>query len=240
MIVTYQENGFEVVLQRHHAKLSAGFMEELKWIQKDEHRLDLILAAGMHDNDYNEFRISGLLNAVGGPKDYKMEKFVEADCDRLLDEALATSQFIAVLIALHIQFVMRDISAKASRYCQTLEIRKEHWCKSIGLPIARMQRYYAMLQWCDAISLLLCQRSIPPEGRHLEISKGPDDISYFIYEAEAGHYIVDPWPFQERTFALKIEKRRLKDLKYKSDSSLRMALTSSAVIFEEIVFKSKP
>jgi hypothetical protein len=236
MIVTYLEEGFEAVLQRHHAHLAATLMSRLKWINEDPYQIDLILAAANHDNDYTEFRRNGLLNELGGPRDFKMETFNKADCQRLLDEAYAHSTFMAILIANHIQFVQRDLSAAAAKYCDTLEDPKRHWRKELGLSIATTDRYYAMLQWCDALSLLLCQRSIPPEGRSLEISDGPDGVTYFISAVEADGYVIDPWPFSTKEFTVAIERRLLKKLTFKNDKELQEALKASAVIVQQITF----
>ncbi len=43
MIVIYLENGFEAVLQRHHARLAASLLEKLEWIKVDPYKIDLIL-----------------------------------------------------------------------------------------------------------------------------------------------------------------------------------------------------
>lgn len=239
MIVTYLENGFEAVLQRHHAHLAASFMAELTWLTDDVHRVDLILAAAKHDDDYNEFRRSGLLNELGGPRDFKMETFNRQDCERLLEDALAHSRFIAILVAFHIQFVQYDISVEAAKFCDALEATKMQWCKDLGLSLDEMKKYYAMLQWCDALSLLVCQRRIPPEGRALEISKGPDGVPYFISAADEDCYLIDPWPFSTTDFSIRIERRSLAKLTFKRDSELQKMLKESDITIQHLVFSAK-
>jgi len=239
MIVIYLESGFEVVLQRHHARLAASLLKELEWIKGDPYKIDLILAAANHDNDYTEFRRKGLLNELGGPKDFKMETFNKADCERLLDEALSHSMFIAILVAFHIQFVQRNLSAAATKFCDALEIKKQQWCDEMDLSVTKMTRYYTILQWCDALSLLLCQRSIPPEGRTLEISDGPAGITYFISATDKDCYTIHPWPFTAAEFSVNVERRLLNKLKFRSDKELQDALIESSVIIQQITFAKK-
>ncbi|KGE12563.1 DUF3891 family protein [Sphingobacterium deserti] len=237
MIVTYLQNGFEAVLQRHHARLAASLMANLIWVKEDPNKIDLILAAANHDNDYTEFRREGLLNDLGGPKDFKMETFDKADCERLLDEANASSTFIAILIAFHMQFVQRGLSSAATRFCNALETSKQRWCKDVGLSMATMEKYYTMLQWCDALSLLICQRMVPPEGRSLAISDGPDGVTYFISAVHEDTYTIEPWPFAVDNFALAIERRLLDKLAFKSDRELQEALKISPVTVQHVAFE---
>lgn len=239
MIVIYLEKGFEVVLQRHHARLAASLMEKLEWIEANPYKVDLILAVADHDDDYTELRRKGMLNELGGPKDFKMETFNKADCERLLDEALSKSMFIAILIAFHIQFVQRNLSAAATKFCDALEIKKQHWCDQINFSLTEMNRYYTILQWCDALSLLVCQRSIPPEGRSLEISDGPEGVTYFISETDKDFYAIDPWPFTPTEFTINVERRMLNKLNFKNDKELQDALIDSSITFHQITFSKK-
>ncbi|GEM68001.1 hypothetical protein SMI01S_16070 [Sphingobacterium mizutaii NBRC 14946 = DSM 11724] len=236
MIVVYLEKGFEVVLQRHHARLAASLMEKLEWIKGDPYKIDLIMAAADHDDNYTEFRRKGILNEPGGPKDFTMETFDKANCQRLLDESLSQSIFIAILIACHIQFVKRNLSAAATRFCDALESKKQHWCNQIDLSINEMKTYYTILQWCDALSLLVCQRIIPPEGRSLEISAGPDGVPYFISARDKDCYTIDPWPFSEKDFTINVERRLLDKLKFRNDKELQDALFHSPITVQQITF----
>lgn len=239
MIVTYVENGFEAVLQRHHGRLAAALMAKLEWIKGDPFKVDLILAAANHDNDYTEFTREDLRNELGGPRDFKMETFNKADCERLLDEALAQSTFMAILIASHVQFVQRGLSAAATKFCDALDTLKQRWRKELGLSASLTDEYYAMLQWCDALSLLLCQRSVPPEGRALEISHGPDGTPYFISAKDDDCYAIHPWPFSTKSFTVSIERRLLKKLTFKNDKELQEALRGSPVIVEQVTFTAQ-
>ncbi len=187
-----------------------------------------------------EFRRDGLLNELGGPKDFKMETFNKADCERLLNEALSQSMFVAILVAFHIQFVQRDLSAAASKYCDSLEIKKQHWCDLMDLSLIEMQSYYTILQWCDALSLLICQRSIPPEGRSLEISDGPEGVTYFISATDKDCFTIDPWPFTLAEFTVNVERRLLNKLKFRNDKELQDALMDSFITIQQITFKKKP
>ncbi|WP_134088462.1 DUF3891 family protein [Olivibacter sp. XZL3] len=218
MIVTYKENGWDVILQRHHGKIAATLLNQLTWVKDDQRKLDLLLATAEHDDSANEFEKSNLITKTGGPIDFHMEMFSEELCDRLMKQAFTRGLFIVLLISCHIQFLYDGASPEATAYCRRLQLFQREWRRQLDVTEAAMRRYYTILQWCDAFSLILCQQQIPPEGRKLEISKGPEGESFSLFSLSDENYLsVEPWPFVSPSFTLNLEIRTLTSLSFKSD-----------------------
>lgn len=237
MIVRHHELGFSIVLQRHHARIAAILLHKLSWLIEDSHRADLLTITATHDNDYNEFRSQDLLAASGAPRDFTMAPFSKEKCDKLLEESLATGLFQAALSAEHMIFVHGQQSAEAEKYCANLRAEQKKWMSQLNLRREDLERYYTMLEWCDALSLILCQELVPPEARQLEISAGPDGTNYFIKSLEEGVYHIAPWPFTTSAFSFDMESRLLPKLSYRSDKELQTDLRLASVKLEKYTFK---
>ena len=138
--------------------------------------------------------------------------------------ALTKSRFIALLIGRHIQFT-HGSDPNAKPFITNQEIK---WIKKAGVTKKNVAMAYELLEFCDAFSLLIFQSQIPPEGRRVEISSGPDGTPYVLYQKEEA-IIVEPWPFAVDSFSITFEARMIKQLKFRSDAELRSKLKSSAV-----------
>jgi hypothetical protein len=101
---------------------------------------------------------------------------------------------------------------------------------------------YAIMQWCDALSLILCQRQLPTAGRAIEISRGPDGRRYDAIQREDAakddgsksgsactNLTVQPWPFQPSEFTVSIEASYLDQLTFKSNAELQAALRGARI-----------
>lgn len=237
MIVTYTDSGFEIVLQRHHGKLAGILLNQLEWLKTDPFKFDVLLATAEHDDAYNEFEVEGVISRLKGPKDFKMESFNRGRCDALLKKGFTKSLYLALLMSHHIQFLYAEESKESAAYCKSLQLLQQKWAKELGLKMDKVQTNYNILQWCNALSLILCQSQIPPEGRKLEISKGPQSRSYFIFsQPDDNRVSVDPWPFVDDDFELNLEFRVLPSLAYESDNTVRRALWDAPVHLRKISF----
>ncbi|QPH38935.1 DUF3891 family protein [Pedobacter endophyticus] len=92
-------------------------------------------------------------------------------------------------------------------------------------PGGRSDRFWNFVM---LFSLLICQSQIPPAGRRVEISSGPDGTSYFLHQKEAA-IIVELWPFEAERFSVSYEIRTIKQLGFGSDEEFRSQLKASAV-----------
>ncbi len=231
MIVNYKEDGWQIISQRAHGLLAGEICFNWNKKSRSERWFETIIAATEHDDVFNEFEDGELvLNENGGPVNFKMRAFEMDKCDRLIRQALSKSRFVALLISHHIQFLHADSEDKeAVKYCRNLNKSNKVWRSEIGVTEEDIQKAYAIIEWCDAFSLLICQQLIQPENRKIEISRGPDDLCYQLHAPQENVLCVDPWPFETSQFEVHYESRTLKQLKFESDQEFREILMKTPV-----------
>jgi len=105
--------------------------------------------------------------------------------------------------------------------------------------VAEAERDYRLLEWCDALSLLLCQHENQPEARSVEISNGTEDKSYQLIQLRAGVLTVEPWPFEAVSFELYFETRLIPQLMFKDATDFRSAFRAAKVSERRWLFEQK-
>ncbi|WP_221391737.1 DUF3891 family protein [Dyadobacter sp. NIV53] len=226
MIVNYLENGWQIISQRAHGLLAGEICFHWKKENRPERWLETIIATAGHDDVFNEFDSDNkLINENGGPVNFKSRKFEKQKCDELIGYALTKSRYIALLTSRHIRFLYGSSDYKAAKkYADNLQKQESVWKKEIGLNENELIHAYAILEWCDAFSLLICQQLIQPENRKIEISTGPDQQCYQLYSLDEKHLHVDPWPFESEQFEIRYESRTITQLQFKDVSEFRKIL----------------
>src|SRR5690606_22195810 len=142
-----------------------------------ERWVETLIATAAHDDASNEFDKEDLLEENGGPTNFKMVPFEKEYCDNLLKMALGKGRYIGLLISHHIRFLYgKDPAAKS--YCSDLRKKEKLWLSEAKATPTEISKSYQLLEFCDALSLLICQQLIQPEKRKIEISEGPDDKPY--------------------------------------------------------------
>jgi len=227
MIVSYEAQGWKIITQRAHGLLAGQICAHWKQTVQLEKWVEILIATAEHDDIFNEFERNPLIDGNGAPINFKETRF-DPDCStKLMDMALTKSRFIALLTARHIQFT-HGSDPLAKSFITNLKKQEPKWIKEAGVTKKSVATAYELLEFCDAFSLLICQSQIPPEGRRVEISSGPDGTPYTLYQKEEA-IIVEPWPFAVDSFSVTFEARTIKKLKFRSDEALRSKLKSSAV-----------
>ncbi|GGB84751.1 DUF3891 family protein [Dyadobacter sediminis] len=223
MIVNYQEKGWQIISQRAHGLLAGQFCFYWKNDMRPERWLETIIATTEHDDAFNEFvNDDNLINENGGPINFKMRVFEEAKCDELLQLALSKSRYIALLTSRHIQFLYQHSDQKDAReFCKMLEKWDRKWLKETGLKKEEITWAYAVLEWCDALSLLICQQLIQPENRKIEISGGPDNLQYQLWSKNESELTIEPWPFIKDSFTITYESKLVSKLTFKDVKEFR-------------------
>ena len=102
--------------------------------------------------------------------------------------------------------------------------------KETGVTEQEVSEAYAILQWCDALSLLICQQMVQPENRSIEISKGPDGRHYQLHASGENILTVEPWPFASDEFEIHYESRNIPQLVFKSEKIFREALINTVPV----------
>ncbi|MBC7971279.1 MAG: DUF3891 family protein, partial [Verrucomicrobia bacterium] len=83
------------------------------------------------------------------------------------------------------------------------------------------------MQWCDRLSLILCQHKLPMDERALEISKGPDGRRYNVIQHRSGLVTVTPWCFEDDRFTVNVETTSLSQVTFDDNESLVKTLKQS-------------
>ncbi|NIJ54443.1 DUF3891 family protein [Dyadobacter arcticus] len=228
MIVTYTEEGWSIILQRSHGLLAGQICGHWKRSKQPERWVETLIATAEHDDVSNELNSSDLLTQSGGPKNFKANKFNKEECDHLLARAIEKGLYVALLIARHVTFLYgKEPSAKT--YFAALKKREKEWIRQTKTTSEEIAASYELVEFCDAMSLLICQDLIQPEERKIEISTGPGGAHYELWKRDDQHLIVSPWPFEEDSFTANYETRSIAQLAFKNDTEFKEILESSEV-----------
>ncbi|HZH94973.1 MAG TPA: DUF3891 family protein, partial [Flavisolibacter sp.] len=163
---------------------------------------------------------------------FSMKNFEKNHCEKLAMLTITKSRYIALLTSMHMDFLYRKDekeSKEARDFLKEQRRLQAVWSKELGLSKDAAKRIYALLEWCDALSLLLCQYEIQPEQRAIEISTGPDDTVHHLLQHNDGSLTIDPWPFEENAFKVYFESRAIPQLQFKDSAEFRAAFLKAPV-----------
>jgi len=239
MIVNYTEGGWEIVTQRAHGLLAAQIAQQWKYSARTKRWTELLMAIAEHDDAQIELERDNLLTPEGGPLDFKMKVFEQRHCTQTMDFALSKSRYIALLCSMHLDFVYGAEClhhAQGRAFLQEQKKLQKRWQKELGMSLAEAQRDYRLLEWCDALSLLLCQRENQPEARAVEISKGPDNRNHQLMQLTDQTLTVRPWSFESSGFEVSFETRLIPQLAFKN-AGFRSAFLKAEVVEKRWTFK---
>lgn len=232
MIVNYAREGWEVITQRAHGLLEAQLGSQWKLKERPERWIETLLAIAEHDDAEVELEGDNLLTEQGGPLNFAMKIFELEHCERLSRFSLAKSRFIALLTSMHMEFLHRKEEAtneQARKFLSEQRKLQEEWRKDLNVEKEVAGKIYSFLEWCDAFSLLICQKQLQPEQRSIEISQGPNGDKYHLYQVDSNKLTIYPWPFELPSFKVYHETRLIKQLQFKDSEEFRQAFHKAAV-----------
>ena len=224
MIVTYKEDGWDVITQRAHGILAAQIGYHWKAKEQPARWCETVLAIAEHDDAEVELSGEKLLTATGGPLDYSMKTFDLAHCRMLSMLTMTKSSYISLLTSLHMDFLYaKDATSdpKAKAFLKEQKLYRSVLARRLKIHEADYKKLYSILEWCDALSLLLCKGLVQPEKRIIEISTGPDERVYHLQQISEGMLTIEPWPFDTKSLELYVEKRSIPKLSFASALEFR-------------------
>lgn len=232
MIVNYKDNGWEVITQRSHGLLAAQIAMQWKVKERPQRWTETVMAIAEHDDAEVELDGEALLTQTGGPLNFSMKTFDLAHCQKLAMLTLTKSRYIALLTSLHMDFLYRKEATEnkeAKLFLKEQQNKREEWRKELGVSNEALKKIYSLLEWCDALSLLLCQDQIQPEKRSIEISSGPGEVLYHLNQIGDNELTVHPWPFEDTPFTVYFECRTISQLQFKNAAEFRTAFLTAPV-----------
>lgn len=244
MIVNYTKEGWEIITQRAHGILAAQLGMNWKLKERPERWMETLLAIAEHDDAEVELEEDDLLTGQGGPLNFAMKSFDLQHCERLSRFSITKSRYIALLSSMHMEFLYKKEEKKnseAREFLKKQRLLQEEWLRELKLKKEDVEKTYSFLEWCDAFSLLICQKQLQPEKRSIEISQGPDGNQYQLYQVDDKKLTINPWPFELSAFTVYYESRLISQLQFKDSAEFRDAFHKAKVseIVWEIV-KVKP
>jgi hypothetical protein len=232
MIVNYIESGWEVITQRAHGIVAAELASHWKKNDRPVRWFETLLAIAEHDDAEVELDGEELITATGGPLNFAMKKFDLEHCLKLSKLTATKSRYIALLVSMHMEFLHKKeaaVNKEAAIFLKQQSELQKQWRQQLGIDEKEAKRVYYLLEFCDAFSLILCQKQLPPENRGIEISTGPDGNVYNVFQVGDATLTVKPWPFEEESFSIRYESRTINQLKFESSIEFRQAFTEAAI-----------
>lgn len=232
MIANLIETGWEVIYHRAHALLAAQIAGH--WHSKDrpERLIETVAAISHHDDLEREWEGNHLTEA-GAPLDFTLDKKTSIKKLReLTTNAQYRGRWVALLISMHVSFLNEGKRGESTELDNFLDEQKENqkkWIAELGITQKEANKAYAFMQWCDRLSLILCNHNLPAGERWLEISVGPDGKRYDVMQRSDGFVTVQPWPFEEEKFTVNVEACCLSQIKFDSNEELTKALQQAPI-----------
>ncbi|GAB3997125.1 hypothetical protein GCM10028807_41500 [Spirosoma daeguense] len=233
MIVRSKDFGWEVIHQQAHGLLALQLA--LHWApdKRPVNWAETLVALTEHDDGQDNWEGRHHLTQVGAPLDFNIQQYSVEQARRMVEIALEKSRWNALMVSMHASFLYEPLREDQKAMADFLDQQRQNqrdWLRTMKVTLAEARYAYAFLQWCDAFSLLLCQDLVPPGGRRLEISPGPDEIPYYVSQRDDHSLCVDPWPFEISSFVIGIEAFQLKQLTFESDKALYDAIQQADIL----------
>jgi hypothetical protein len=239
VIVNSTQNGWSIIYHRAHALLAAQLAGQ--WRRKNAPaRLYETLAAISHHDDLEREWEEDILTEAGTPLDFTLS--TETSLEKLATlakNARYRGRWVAMLISMHLSRlneVKRGSSKEFDQFLDGLLENQQRWRQELGIEKDEADAAYAFMQWCDRLSLILCQQELPADERFLEISKGPDGERYDIMQRQDQLVTVKPWPFEDDQFTVNVEAAQLSQVKFKNSAELSKALQNAPIEILEWTF----
>lgn len=251
MIVNQTETGWEIIYQRAHALLAGQIAAHWQVSQRPTRWFETLAAITQHDDSGREWEDEDQLTPAGAPMDFRLGGGPALVQPReVTTNAQYQGRWVALLTSMHMSFLyepMRDSDAEIAAFLDEQRANQERWRKELKVSKVEVNGAYAIMQWCDALSLILCQRQLPTGGRAIEISAGPDGTRYDAILQESDSVkgkaatdgskpgstqvtlTVQPWPFEDEEFSVSIEATYLDQLVFRSNAALQAALRAGKI-----------
>jgi hypothetical protein len=238
MIVNATSEGWEIFYHRAHALLAAQIGLHLAWQvgERPARMAETIAAIFQHDDLVLEWD-SELIGPAGTPLDFTLQAASQTKIDlepqtKLIEHAQYRGRWVAMLVSMHCCFLnapQAGESKEVAKFLKAQRAQQERWQRELGTTPAVAEQAYALMQWCDRLSLILCKRELPSRERWLEVSLGPDGRRYDARQRSDGTVEVQPWPFSTRAFTVDAEFVQLTQPAFKSNEDLIASLRAAPI-----------
>lgn len=242
MIVSQTDTGWQIINQQAHGLLAVQLALHWRTDRRPAHWVETLIALTEHDDGQDPWAGRNHLTTAGAPLHFQILDYSVDQCRQMIQIGLQKSRWNALMMSMHTSFLYepkRGDDKALDEFLDQQVTNQVAWRREVKATKADADFGYAFLQWCDALSLVLCMDQTPPEGRRLEVSKGPDNVPYYIFRHPEGSLGMDPWPFDTPTFEVHVETFQVAQLTFKNDRQLYNALQSSPVQLQLWTFSER-
>ncbi|HUQ68021.1 MAG TPA: DUF3891 family protein, partial [Planctomycetaceae bacterium] len=218
MIVRNVESGWEIVFQAAHALLAGRIAGQLRQHAKIRYWPETLAAIVDHDDHKEAFGKNVYLTELGAPKDFTQFRFTARErfeeVQRRIEQGYRKHRWIGLLAARHAKELYREqsVSKKLAALLKDQQSKRPSILADLQTSEAALEAAYAILQWCDRTSLILCQHALPAMHRRVEVASLGDRKKYEIWESGDRMVSVEPWPFVTESFDVSVEVRTIHQL----------------------------
>ena len=168
MIVNPTQNGWEIIYQPAHALLATKIAAQWRIDQRPERWIETLVALAQHDDEAGDWSDSAHLTEAGAPRDFGLSKKPSMTQPiMVINDLQSKGQWAALLISMHMVFLYGDCEGEEAAIATFLEEQREiqkQWRSALKVSKKEAEAAYALFQWCDRMSLILCRRELPEAG----------------------------------------------------------------------------
>lgn len=240
MIVNQTDTGWQIINQQAHGMLAVQAALQWQPDKRPVYWIETLIALTEHDDGQEPWEGRNHLTTAGAPLPFQIPEYSVEQCQNMIEIGLQKSRWNALMLSMHTTFLYepkRGTDKALDVFLEQQVGNQVKWRKQYKATKAEAAYAYAFVQWCDALSLVLCLDQVQPEGRQLEVSKGPDGVSYFIFQHPDTTLGINPWPFVEPTFTIHVETFTLPQLVFQDDTELYNAMQDAPMVLKEWVFR---
>jgi hypothetical protein len=239
MIVNPTPTGWQIVYQQAHALLAAQLAWHWVPTLPPDRWVGLLAAVAQHDDEQAAWHGRGGhygLTPAGAPANFTQVEFSLTQAQDLLHAARFQGQWRSLLTSLHLSCLYEPLRGSApatTAFLDELKQRQRRWARALKITPTEARQAYALLHWCDRLSLILCRQELPEMGREVEISPLPAGPAHASYVRQPGGpgtpAVVRPWPFAADALTVSVEALELHQLRFRDDAALAGALRAAPV-----------
>ncbi|MCY7367750.1 MAG: DUF3891 family protein [Chamaesiphon sp.] len=232
MITNLIDNGWEIIYHRAHALLAAQIAGYWQTPDDTAHLVETIAAIAHHDDLEREWQGNHLTKACA-PFDFTLGGSTSIkSLYEHVDDARYRGRWVALLVSMHMTFLSQGKYGENPELDEFVDRQIElqtAWRKSLKVKKVDAEKAYAMMQCCDRLSLILCQRQLPEGERLLEIAKGPTGQRHDILKRADQTLSVNPWPFVDENFTVHVDACYPTQMKFDSNQELVESLQQASI-----------
>lgn len=232
MIVNTDKKGWEVIYQNAHALLAVQIASCWRQDQRPTRWIETLVAIAEHDDGQADWNATRYLNDLGVPLDFAQQEFSMIQLRRVTHLSQYKGRWIALMVSMHMSFLYeerRGQNQEIDAFLDEQVMNQKKWRRELKVKKEEGEKAYALMQFCDRFSLILCRQELPEMERALEISKGPDGRRYYVTQRADASLAVEPWPFEQKEFSISVEATYLTHLAFENDAQLLQALKESSI-----------